>query len=437
MTTILRKSSPVVILSPSGVVPSPSVVIPSPSVVIPSAARDLHLGVNCAKDLHPGVNSARNLHVSKYRSLASLGMTIAVLVTAQACKQDDTAAAAETSATASDMTVGPEAIAVVKAEEIRTGPALSGQLSAADQVTVRAEVSGAVLQTLVDVGAPVRQGQELARIDDSGIRDMFISARSGVTTADNSVQIAEREAQRAEALAKAGAISDRQRDQARNGLSAAQAMAADARARLANAQKQLEKTVIKAPFSGVVSARSVNAGDYLSPGTAAFTIVNPTTMRLEASVSAEDLGAIRLGAPVEFTVTGYGNRKFTGRISSINPIADPATRQVRVIATIPNNSGTLVGGLFAEGRVASEARTSSVVPAGAVDERGVRPLVMRLKAGKVEKVEVVLGIRDQTTETVEIRSGIMPGDTVLLGAARGISAGTQVKVSAAPGDAKK
>jgi membrane fusion protein (multidrug efflux system) len=159
-------------------------------------------------------------------------------------------------------------------------------------------------------------------------------------------------------------------------------------------------------------------------------------MRLEASVSAENLAAIRLGAPVEFSVNGYGSRRFIGRISSINPVADPATRQVRVIASIPNQGGTLVGGLFAEGKVASEARTSPVVPFAAVDERGVRPAVMRIKNGKVEKAEVVLGIRDETTETVEIRSGVIPGDTVLLGAARGISAGTKVKVST-PGDVKK
>ena len=380
---------------------------------------------------------------SSLRSLgagSALGMTLtaALLVSAQACKKDDTASAAESSAATGDnMIVGPEAIAIVRAEEIRSGPALSGQLSAETQATVRAEVSGAVLQTLVDVGASVRQGQELARIDDSGIRDQYISARSGVTTAENSLQIAEREVQRAEALSKAGAIADRQRDQARNALTGAQAMAADARARLANAQKQLDKTVIKAPFSGVVSARIANAGDYLSPGSAAFTIVNPSTMRLEASVSAEDLAAIRLGVPVEFTVNGYGNRRFTGRISSINPVADPATRQVRVIATIPNQGGTLVSGLFAEGRVASESRTSSVVPAAAVDERGVRPSVMRVKGGKVEKAEVVVGIRDQTTETIEIRSGVIPGDTVLLGAARGLSAGTKVKIAATASDVKK
>lgn len=370
------------------------------------------------------------------RKLSLTLLAAAALGSAQACKQDDSVADAAETATSSDMLVGPEAMAVVKAEEIRTGPALSGQLSAETQSTVRAEVSGTVLQTYVEVGGPVREGQDLARLDDSGIRDSYISARSGVTTADNTVQLAEREVQRAEALLKAGAIADRQRDQARNQLSTAQAMAADARARLANAQKQLDKTVIKAPFSGVVAARTVNAGDYVSPGTAAYTIINPSTMRLEASVSAEALSAIRQGAPVEFQVNGYGARKFIGRITSINPVADPATRQVRVIATIPNQGGTLVSGLFAEGRVASEAHTSSVVPSGAVDERGVRPSVMRLKAGKVEKVEVVLGIRDQTTETVEIKSGLMPGDTVLLGAARGISAGTKVKISS-PGDVKK
>lgn len=363
-------------------------------------------------------------------------LVAATLFSAQACQPNDAAEADAAETAASDMSVGPENIAVVKAEEIRSGPALSGSLSAETQSTVRAEVSGAVLQTYVDVGSTVRQGQELARIDDSGIRDLYISARSGVTTADNSVQIAEREASRAEALSKAGAIADRQRDQARNQLTGAQAMAADARARLANAQKQLEKTVIKAPFSGVVSARTVNAGDFVSPGGATFTIINPSTMRLEASVSAEALSQIRLGAPVEFSVNGYGSRRFTGRISSINPVADPSTRQVRVIATIPNQGGTLVSGLFAEGRVAAESRTSAVVPAAAVDERGVRPLVMRLKGGKVEPAEVVLGIRDATTEMVEIRSGVVPGDTVLLGAARGISAGTKVKVSV-PSDSKR
>jgi membrane fusion protein (multidrug efflux system) len=359
---------------------------------------------------------------------------ILTLVSVQACKHDDAAAAVE--AAIASMTVGPENIAVVKSQQIKSGPSLSGSLEPETQSTVRSEVSGAVLQTFVEAGSSVHEGQELARIDDSGIRDTYLSAKSAVTTADNTVQIAEREANRADTLSKAGAIPDRQREQAHNQLSSAQAQASDARARLANAQKQLEKTVIKAPFSGVVSVRTINAGDFVSPGGATFTVISPSTMRLEASVPAEALSAIHLGMPVDFTVNGYGARQFTGRVTSINPVADPATRQVRVMVSIPNKGGTLVSGLFAEGRVSAESRTSAVIPATAIDERGVRPTVVRLKNGKVEQVEVVLGIRDASTEMVEITSGLTPGDTVLLGQARGISAGTPVKVSA-PGDVKK
>jgi len=135
-------------------------------------------------------------------------------------------------------------------------------------------------------------------------------------------------------------------------------------------------------------------------------------------------------------VAGYEGRRFAGRVTRVNPSADPVTRQVRIIATIPNSGAALVGGLFAEGRVAAESRTAPVVPIAAVDERGVRPSVMRIKNGRVEKTEIELGLRDDQTETVEARSGVMPGDTLLLGTARGITPGTPVKVST-PNDTKK
>ena len=159
-------------------------------------------------------------------------------------------------------------------------------------------------------------------------------------------------------------------------------------------------------------------------------------MQLEASVAAEQLGQVRVGMPIDFTVNGYPNRAFTGRITRVNPTADPTTRQVKIVAAIPNAGNTLVGGLFAEGRVSTETRTAPMVPLGAVDERGLRPSVIRLKNGKIEKVDVQLGIRDAAAETVEITGGLAAGDTVLLGAARGISPGTPVKVSA-PSDSKK
>jgi RND family efflux transporter MFP subunit len=347
------------------------------------------------------------------------------------CKGTDTSKAATTPAA---MLVGPENIAIVKAQQIRSGPAISGTLQPEEQANVRAEVGGTVLQTYAEQGQRVSKGQVLARIDDAALRETELSARAAVTTAQNTVDLNKRQLDRNDALLKAGAIAERDLELVRNQYSAAEAQLANAKAQLANAEKQLSKATITAPFTGIVSARQVSAGDVVQPGGALYTIVNPSSMRLEASVPADQLSAIHVGSPVDFTVSGYPNRAFTGRITNINPVADPTTRQVRIIVSLPNAGGVLVGGLFADGNVASEVRTAPVVPLAAVDERGLKPFVMRIKNGVVDKAEVELGIRDAATETVEVRSGVQPGDTILLGAARGISEKTPVKVSPVAAD---
>lgn len=365
----------------------------------------------------------------KTRTRGALGAAAMILAagTATACKGTNTTKAATTP---SGMTVGPENITVVKAQEIRSGPALSGNLEPEVQATVRAEVGGAVLQTHAEQGDRVSAGQTLVNIDDSALRETETAAQSAVTNAQNARDIAKRQVDRNQTLLKAGAIAERDLELVQNQLTSADAQLANAKAQLANAQKQLSKATVAAPFSGSVSARQVSAGDIVQAGTALYTIVNPSTMRLEASVPADQLSAIHIGSPVDFTVNGYPNRQFTGHVTRINPIADPTTRQVRIIVSLPNSSGVLVGGLFADGHAASEVRNAPVVPLTAVNERGLKPYVMLLKNGVVQKAEVELGIRDAATETVEVRSGVQPGDTLLVGAAAGISEKTPVKVSA-------
>jgi RND family efflux transporter MFP subunit len=277
----------------------------------------------------------------------------------------------------------------------------------------------------------------LVNIDDSALREAELAARSAVTNAQNASELAKRQVDRSEALLKAGAIAERDLELVKNQYTSAQAQLANAQAVLANAQKQLSKATVAAPFSGSVSARQVSSGDIVSAGTALYTIVNPATMRLEASVPADQLSAVRIGAPVDFAVNGYPNKQFTGHVTRVNPIADPTTRQVRIIVSLPNTNGALVGGLFADGHVASEVRSAPVVPVAALDERGLKPFVMLIKNGVVQKTEVELGIRDAATETVEVRSGLQPGDTLLLGAARGISEKTPVKVSATSDSSRK
>jgi len=182
-----------------------------------------------------------------------------------------------------------------------------------------------------------------------------------------------------------------------------------------------------------VSERPVSAGDIVQPGTPLFTVVDPSSMRLEASVPAEQLSSIRVGVPVTFTVSGYPGRDFVGHIVRVNPTADPTTRQVRIYVSIPNAGRTLVGGLFATGRMSTATRTGLVVPTTAVDVRGTAPSVVRVKGGKAEKVQIQVGVTDKASETVEVLSGLQAGDTLLLGAAQGITPGTPVKISAPPG----
>ena len=340
---------------------------------------------------------------------------------------------ADASATAgpAPVTVGPEAVTVITVSTLNSGPAISGSLSAEKTASIRSEVSGAVVTVLTDPGAHVTKGTPLARVDDTVQRETWLSAKSAVTQAQLAADIARRETGRSEKLFAAGAIAENALESARRNDLGAQAALEDSKARLASAQKNLDNTVIKAPYEGVVSERQVNAGDIVSPGSPLFTVVDPTTMRLEGAVPADQLGLVHVGAPVKFAVTGYPGRDFQGTIANVYPSADPVTRQVRLYVRIPNAGNGLVAGLYATGRVASSTRQGLTVPAAAVDQRGLKPVVTRLKNGKAELVEISLGVRDEGSERIEVTSGLAAGDTLLIGAAQGITPGAPVKVTAA------
>jgi RND family efflux transporter MFP subunit len=367
-------------------------------------------------------------YIDSRRRIQFTAAVVVALLSLGACKRTSEADAAD--AKTATMTIGTENIAIVTLGEVMAGPMLSGALMPEREASVRAQVGGSVVQTYAEQGQRVRAGQLLAQIDASGLQDSFLSARSAVTSARNNADIATRELARAEKLLAAGAIAERDIEQSRRASIAANAALADARARLANAQKLLGNTRIVAPFSGVISERAVSAGDVVQPGTALFTVVDPSSMRLEASIPAEQLAQVRIGVPVTFTVNGYPGRTLIGKVTRINPTADPATRQVRIIASIPNTSGVLVGGLFATGRLASESKSGLIAPVSAIDQRSSIPAVMRIRQGKVERVPVQLGLRDEGAERIQITAGVQAGDTLLLGAAQGISSGTAIKVSA-------
>lgn len=349
-----------------------------------------------------------------------------VLVAAAGCRNKGS----ETARAVADpvVLIGGENLAVADLAELRSGPAISGTLEPKLEARVRAEMMGPVERTFVDEGQRVRKGVLLARIDDSAVRDAYLSARSAVRSAESALQNAQRNAERAARLSKAGALADRDLETAQLNQTNAEGALADARARLASAQKQLGNTEVRSPIDGVVSARQVAAGDVVQVGGAMFTIIDLRTLRLEATVPVEELGRLRAGSPVEFGVAGF-DRRFTGKIERINPTVDSATRQVRIYVAIPNAQESLVSGLFAEGRVATDARRAVAVPLSAVDRRGTSPVIHLVKGGKVEVVTVQLGVQDEAAELVEIHSGVIQGDTVLLGSAQAITEGSPVRVT--------
>jgi RND family efflux transporter MFP subunit len=324
--------------------------------------------------------------------------------------------------------VGAENVVRVGRDTIVVGPIVSGELRAEREATVRAELGGAIIEVNVEEGQPVRRVALLGRIEMRTLDETRQSATSAVRSAENQLTVAQRELERTETLVKAGALAARDLDVARSNVSAAEAQLADAKSRLASAERQLGDTVLRAPIDGIVSRRAANTGDVVSIGAELFTIIDPSSMRLEASVPSDDLSRLAVGATVEFTVRGYDQR-FQGRIQRIAPQADPVTRQVPIFVAIPNVGGRLVAGLFAEGRVVSESAEGLVVPLNAVNVNDPQPWALRVSGGKTERVDVSLGLRDPRTERVQILSGLNEGDTLLRGAAQGITPGTPVAVN--------
>jgi RND family efflux transporter MFP subunit len=357
--------------------------------------------------------------------LGALVITGAGLVT--------TSCGSEAASTATDapkttvITLSPDNVATAAAGRLSTGPVVSGQLTPAREASVRAEVGGSIVSLPVDRGNAVKAGAEIARISSRDLDAARASARVAVQSAETALQIAQSEAQRTETLVKGGALATRDLEQATNAVSTAQAQKAAADARLRSVEQQLDDTIVRAPFAGVVSARPASIGDVVSPGTQLLTIIDPSSLRLEAQVPSDQLADVRPGAKVHFTIRGVAG-EFTGTVDRLDPSADPVTRQVSIFVSLPNTTGKLIAGLFAEGRVESATRNGLVIPLSAVDETGPTPVVTRVRDGKAERVPIALGIRQADTEQVEVTSGVAAGDVLIIGSAKNVTSGTAITI---------
>jgi membrane fusion protein, multidrug efflux system len=316
---------------------------------------------------------------------------------------------------------------------IEEGVAISGSLDPYRVVEVRAQLPGAIERVLVDRGMPVREGEVLALYDPATVRSQLAGAEAAVAAARSAVLAATQEETAAETLFEGGAIAERDLRQARSAAAAARAELKATEARLVESREAAARTRVTAPMAGVVSQRAVSAGEAVNPGQPLFTVVDTDTLELVARVPAHQIAGVTIGKRVVFSMDAYPGRRFEGYIARVDAVADPATRQVAVYTYLPNEGAELVGGLYATGRILSQAADSVVtVSREAVRGPAEAPYALVVEHGRVARRDVVLGPRDPATGRVAVREGLEAAATVIVGPEDGLAPGTPVELRQAP-----
>jgi RND family efflux transporter MFP subunit len=311
------------------------------------------------------------------------------------------------------LVIGAEDVMTVESGALTSGPVVTGSIQPERRADLRAEVSAVVLQVLKENGDAVRQGDVLVRLDPTAIRDNLQSAEASARNATLALDQAERNLTRLKTLRESGMTSLQALDDAEVRRNAAQSELSAANARAVQARQQMERTVVRAPFNGVVSDRKVSAGDTAAIGKELLKVIDPTSMRFAGHISADKVSLVKVGQSVNFRINGYANQEFRGQITRMDPSANDVTRQVEVLVGFADANQPRVAGLFAEGNISAEKVSAITLPESVLVKAGDKVSVWRVKDKKLSKIDLTLGARDNRTGFYEVRSGLAQGDVVL------------------------
>jgi len=196
------------------------------------------------------------------------------------------------------------------------------------------------------------------------------------------------------------------------------------------AEKKLNDTQIRAPFRGFVKGKNVSAGEYIRVQAPVVTLVQMDWVKVNLQIPERMAGWIHVGQEVEISVDAYPGRKFTGRMSRINPTVDPETRTFATLTRVDNREGLLKPGFFVRARIPSDQVESLLaIPQKAlVYAYGVYSVYV-LEGSQVQQREVKIG--ERLDEAVEIVSGLTDGDPIAIPLHEGqlLSAGAAVEVA--------
>lgn len=326
----------------------------------------------------------------------------------------------------------PEDLYVVREGALSRTLPITGTLSALNSATVKAKVAGELVAVTVREGQSVQRGQLLARIDKTDVQAR-VAARSADTEAARAqLMLATKNQMMQKALLDKNFISQNAFDTTQSGYDVATARLRAAEADLVSAKKALTDAELVAPFSGVVSERHAQPGERVPLDARVISIVDLTTLTLEATVPASTISQVKVGQPVAFHVDGFGERAFLGKIDRINPSTSAGSRSITVYARIENGDGLLRGGLFAQGELILERMERVLlVPASAVREEIGQTFVYVIDNGHLRRRPVKIGASDGKG-IEQALEGLAAGDRIVRSNLGQLRDGSAVQVRERP-----
>ncbi|TDK63520.1 efflux RND transporter periplasmic adaptor subunit [Sapientia aquatica] len=323
-------------------------------------------------------------------------------------------------------------IASIIKRELNVNLLVSGSLIPQNNITVKSKVTAVVSETMVQEGMAVSEGQVLAKFDNADLAARLATQDAAVEESTTKLELAKKNRESSHALFLQKYISQNAFDTSENALQLAQANLKSTMSQREVARLALADTIIRAPMSGIVSKRLVQAGEKVSPDTPLFSLVNLSKLILEAPVPASEIPRIKLGQPVSFAVDGFAARQFKGKVVRINPNAETGTRSFMVYIEVLNDDAVLRGGMFAKGQITLEKSTkTTLVPLIAVRQVSGVPTVYKIDHDHLVAQAVELGLRNEDEGYAEVKKGLVEGDQVIVSQLDMVKPGSKVTLPAA------
>ena len=299
---------------------------------------------------------------------------------------------------------------------------IPGSVVSREDARIASVVGGRVVW-IVEVGTRVKQGEPIARLDDTMPRLRADDLKAQVERARAQHLVASSQLERFNRLAATQVLSASQLDDARAQRDVSTDDVARADAQLRQAQYEIAQSVIRAPFPGIVTERFIQRGEYVQIGAATVRLVNTADIEARATAALELAANVHSGQVV--TIRLHESEK-PGTVRTVVPVGDERSRQFEVRITLANPDW-LVGSPVEVSLPSAAERTAVTVPRDALVVRPNHSYVMRVtRSNTVEELDVTPGVA--TVDRVEVRGPLAPGDRLVVRGAERLAAGQAVRV---------